>query len=70
MVKALRQASKNIFYTIIHSGNYTIEERQTGMDPMTKSIVTVDVVLGAVLAAIEAIVLARYFRKKKKLQQS
>ena len=70
MVKALRQASKNIFYTIVHSGNYTIEERRTGMDPMTKSIVTVDVVLGAVLATIEAIVLARYFRKKKKLQQS
>ena len=66
MVKALRQASKNIMFTIVRSGNYTMEERQTGMDPMTKLFVTIDVILVLVLLAIEAIVLVRFFKKKKK----
>jgi len=66
MVKALRQASKNIMFTIVRSGNYTIEERQTGMDPMTKLFVTIDVILVLALLVIEAIVLVRFFRKKKK----
>jgi beta-glucosidase len=64
MVKALRQASKNILFTVVRSGNYTIEERRTGMDRMTKTFVTVDVIIAAVLLAIEAAVLIR-FRKKK-----
>ena len=66
MVKALRQASKNIMFTIVRSGNYTMEERQTGMDPMTKLFVTIDVILVLVLLVIEAIVLVRFFKKKKK----
>ncbi len=66
MVKALRQASKNIMFTIVHSGNYTIEERPTGMDTLTKTIVSIDALAAAVLIALEAFVLVRYFKKKKK----
>lgn len=65
MVKALRQASKNIMFTIVRSGNYTIEEKPTGMDELTKKIVTVDLMAAAVLIALEAFVLVRYFKKKK-----
>ena len=65
MVKALRQASKNIMFTIVRSGNYTIEERQTGMDHMTKLFVTVDVIAAAVLLAVEAVVLVRFFKRKE-----
>lgn len=65
MVKALRQASKNIMFTIVRSGNYTVEEKPTGMDELTRTFVTVDVVAAAVLIALEAFVLVRYFKKKK-----
>ncbi|MBR3154483.1 MAG: glycoside hydrolase family 3 C-terminal domain-containing protein [Lachnospiraceae bacterium] len=65
MVKALRQASKNIMFTIVRSGNYTIEERPTGMDNLTKTIVTVDVIAAAILIALEALVLVNWKRKKK-----
>ena len=66
MVKALRAASKNILFTVVRSGNYTIEERQTGMDNMTRLFVTADAILGVAILAIEAIVLVRFFLKKKK----
>lgn len=65
MVKALRQASKNIMFTIVRSGNYTVEERPTGMDKLTKTLVTVDVIAAAVLIALEAFALMSWKRKKK-----
>ena len=67
MVKALRAASKNIMYTVVHSGNYTVEPRPTGMDTLTKKIVTVDVILAAALIALEAFAVIRW--KSKKLQR-
>ena len=66
MVKAMRQAAKNIMFTIVHSGNYTMEEHDGGMDNLTKTIVTVDLVIGAVLLILEAIVVGRFLSKKKK----
>lgn len=63
MVKALRQASKNIMFTVVHSGNYTIEPRPTGMDTLTKRIVTIDVILAAALIALEAFAVIRWKKK-------
>ena len=63
MVKALRAASKNIMYTVVHSGNYTVEPRPTGMDTLTKRIVTVDVILAAALIALEAFAVIRWKKK-------
>ena len=53
-------------FTIVHSGNYTIEERPSGMDTLTKTIVSIDALIAAVLIALEAFVLVRYIKKKKK----
>ena len=43
-VKAMRQACKNILYTVGNSGYYTINE-QTGIDALTAAIVIIPLVL-------------------------
>ena len=63
---AMRQACKNILYTIGNSGYYTNGAATGGMDNMTKIFLGADLGIAALLIAIEAIVLGRYFKKKKK----
>ena len=65
MVKALRQASKNILFTVVRSGNYTMEE-QGGMDTMTRLFITADVIIGLVCLGILGVVFGRFFSRKKK----
>lgn len=65
MVKALRQASKNIMYTIVRSGNYTIEEESTGPDRMTTIFIAADVAIGVVCVGLFLIVLLRWRKKQK-----
>ena len=65
-VKAMRQACKNILYTIGNSGYYTVDEDPAGiMTNMTKIFLTVDVIVALVLVGVEAIVILRYLKKKK-----
>lgn len=65
-VKAMRQACKNILYTIGNSGYYTVDEDPAGiMTNMTKIFLTVDVIVALVLLGVEAIVILRYLKKKK-----
>ena len=61
---AMRQACKNILYTIGNSGYYA-NESAGGMDNMTKIFLGADIGLAVVLIAIEAIVLASARKKKK-----
>lgn len=64
LVQALRQASKNIMYTVANSGNYTVENPdEAGLDNMTLTFIGIDVVIAAVLAAVELIVVFRWRRK-------
>ena len=62
---AMRQSCKNILYTVGNSGYYANGNTSGGMDNMTKAFLTYDIVIAVVLVAIEAIVLTRYFKKKK-----
>ncbi len=64
MVKAMRQAAKNIMFTIVRSGNYTIEEHNGGMDKMTSMFVTIDVLVAAVVIVIEVVMIVLYLKKK------
>jgi len=66
MVKALRQASKNIMFTIVRSGNYTMENTNGGLDNMTKMFIGIDVGIAVVLIAVEVLVLLNYRKKNKK----
>lgn len=67
LVKAMRQACKNILYTTVNSGNYTVPDPDAGkMSNMTKLFLEIDVASGIVLIAVMAIVLVRFFKKRKK----
>jgi len=65
MVKALRQASKNIMYTIVHSGNYTIDVDTGGLDRMTTMFIAIDAVVGIAVLGIGAFVFLRWRKKNK-----
>ncbi len=65
-VLAMRQACKNILYTVGNSGYYMADKDPAGvMTNMTKIFVTVDVIIALVILAVEAIVILRYLKKKK-----
>lgn len=67
LVKAMRQACKNILYTIVNSGNYTVPDPDAGkMQNMTKLFIEIDCAAGVVIIGVMAVVLGRYFKKKKK----
>ena len=65
MVKALRQAAKNIMFTIVRSGNYTVDVDNGGMDNMTKMFVTIDVIVAAVVILIEVLLILNSRKKKR-----
>ena len=62
LVKAMRQACKNILYTVVNSGNYTVPDPNAGkMSGMTKLFIEIDVVSAVVIIGVMGIVLCRYF---------
>lgn len=71
LVKAMRQACKNILYTTVNSGNYTVPDPNAGkMSNMTKLFVTIDVVTGVAAVAVLAAVYIRFFKKRKANNQT
>ncbi|WP_148408775.1 beta-glucosidase [Murimonas intestini] len=69
LAKALRQASKNIMYTVANSGNYTVKDTNAGgLDNMTKIFIGVDVGIGLLVILIGAFVIVRYRKKRQAVQ--
>ena len=65
-VKAMRQASKNILYTIGNSGYYTLNEQAGGgLTNMQKLFYGIDAGVAAAIIILLGIVLLRWRRKKK-----
>ena len=64
-VKALRQASKNILYTVANSGYYADGNPEGGIDAMTKLFIKVDVAIAALVILGEVLVILNYRKKKK-----
>ena len=65
-VLAMRQACKNILYTIGNSGYYTINDTsEGGLTNMQRIFYTINGVTAAVVLLLLAIVLIPWFRKKK-----
>ncbi len=63
----MRQACKNILYTVVNSGNYTIPDPDADKMPnMTKLFICIDTAVTVVSLSIMAVVLVCYFKKKKK----
>ncbi len=65
-VQAMRQACKNILYTVGNSGYYAGDKDPAGvMTNMTKIFLTADVIVALLVLAAEGIVILRYRKKKK-----
>ena len=65
-VLAMRQACKNILYTVANSGYYADEaSAQGGMSGMAKMFILVDVAAVALALGIEARVVVRWMKKRR-----
>lgn len=67
-VKAMRQACKNIMYTVVNSRAYDAENLQTGLMGWQIAAIVIDVVLAAGIIALELVALKRF--KKRKAEAS
>lgn len=68
-INAMRQACKNILYTVGNSGYYAGDSDPAGaMTNMTKIFMTVDIIVVLLIAAIEAVLIIRFLKKKKNAQ--
>ena len=69
---AMRQACKNILYTIGNSGYYTFAESDpsTAPDQMTTTFQGINIGGGVAIAAIEALAIFLLVRGKKKAQEA
>lgn len=63
-VRAMRQASKNILYTVVNSRAYAPENLNTGMDGWQIAAIVIDVIIAAALILIEVKVMKSYRQKK------
>ena len=68
-LQAMRQASKNILYTVVNSLAYG-ENAQDGLAPWMTVLFVVDAVIVLLLAGIEAGAVAADRKARKKEQQS
>jgi beta-glucosidase len=68
-VLAMRQACKNILYTVGNSGAYTKAADNSGLEPMTKLFIGIDVAVAVVLVAAEVIMIIGC-RKKLRRENS
>ena len=66
-VIAMRQASKNILYTVVNSRAYD-KEVSTGLPTWQKILYAIDVILVLLLACLEFLVIKKYLAKKKELE--
>jgi len=71
-VLAMRQACKNILYTIGNSGYYEegTEVDTSSTDKMTQTFTIVNVVVTVLVLAIEAVVILRWLKKRKSAASS
>lgn len=67
-VLAMRQACKNILYSVGRSGYYedAAATNTATMDNMTKTFITIDATVVVIILVLEALLLFLRFRKKKK----
>ena len=67
-VQAMRQASKNILYTVVNSRAYAEENLNMGMPTWQIVAIAADVVLAAVLIVLEVRTIKGYGRRKAAVQ--
>ena len=66
-VQAMRQASKNIMYTVVNSRAYDSENLQTGLMTWQIIAIVVDVILAAGLIALEIVAIKKFKKRSAEL---
>ncbi len=71
LVLAMRQACKNILYTVANSGYYAdaAAAQNTGMSNMAKTFLGLDVGTAVVVLGLEALVILRWLKKRKSAEE-
>ncbi len=64
-VKAMRQACKNIMYTVVNSRAYDADNLSTGLQNWQKMAIVIDVILAALIIFLEVLVIKSYKKAKK-----
>jgi beta-glucosidase len=59
-IKAMRQASKNIMYTVVNSRAYEPENLKTGLYPWQIAFIIVDILLAGLLILLEVKTMKKY----------
>lgn len=63
-VKAMRQACKNILYTVVNSRAYAPENLETGLENWEKMLIAIDCAMGAIVIVLEVLTIRRYRKQK------
>lgn len=63
--QAIRQACKNILYTVVNSRAYDAENLETGLMTWQIAAIVIDVVAGVILIALEAVAIKNYIKRRK-----
>lgn len=64
-LQAMRQASKNIMYTVVNSRAYDAENLQVGLLGWQKAGIAIDVVLAAVIILLEVVAIKRFKKRQE-----
>ena len=59
-VKAMRQASKNIMYTVVNSRAYDPENLKTGLMNWQIIAIVIDIILGVLVIFLEVLTIKKY----------
>ena len=63
-VKAMRQASKNIMYTVVNSRAYDPDNLKTGLMNWQIMAIVIDVILGALVIFLEVLAIRKYRKER------
>lgn len=69
-VKAMRQACKNILYTTVNSRAYDEANLQTGMQTWQIIAIVIDVILAAILVALEVVAVKKFNKRKAEANEA
>lgn len=63
-VQALRRAAKNIMFTTVNSRIYEEENSHPAMQPLTKLLIAIDVIIAVILVLVEVLIIKSYRKRK------
>ena len=62
-VQAMRQACKNILYTVVNSRAYDPENLETGLMGWQIAAIVIDVVFAAIIIVLEAVAIKKFLKR-------